>query len=200
MPSLRPQRSRRATVAAAAVAVAGTAVVAFAGPANAATGHPHHANLMHTPHSSAARTIALEFIDNVNQAREAHGLPPVATSPRLTAIADRHSRHMAERRQLVHNLGLPNILGNWVELGENVGEGPTEGDVHQAFMQSAPHRANVLDPRYTQIGVGVMTDASGQVWVTEDFRRPARGTLAFESSMRQIHEMTAHHANARQHG
>lgn len=191
MPSLRPQHTRRATVAAALVAAAGTVAVAFAGPANATTGSTHHSGLSHAPHSSFAQMLAQRFAGDVNAAREAHGLRPLATSVRLTNLADRHSRTMAEESSLFHNLALPNILGNWVELGENVGEGPTVGAVHYAFMHSPPHRANILDSRYTQIGVGVATDRSGQVWVTEDFRRPRPGTAAYKSARREINAMLA---------
>ena len=39
-------------------------------------------------------------------------------------------------------------------------------------MGSAPHRANILNPRMRQVGVGVR-GAGGQLWVTEIFRKPS---------------------------
>jgi uncharacterized protein YkwD len=42
---------------------------------------------------------------------------------------------------------------------------------HQALMNSPGHRANILEPRFTKIGVGVYQDAGGQFWVTEMFLR-----------------------------
>jgi uncharacterized protein YkwD len=38
-------------------------------------------------------------------------------------------------------------------------------------MASAPHRANILDRDYTQVGVGAIV-RDGRVWVAEVFRRP----------------------------
>ena len=39
-------------------------------------------------------------------------------------------------------------------------------------MRSAPHRANILNQRMRQVGVGVVF-AGGRLWVTEVFRQPA---------------------------
>ena len=52
-------------------------------------------------------------------------------------------------------------------VGENVGEGPTVTDIHNAFMNSPEHKANILDHDFTQVGVGVSVDKNGIIWVTE---------------------------------
>ena len=39
-------------------------------------------------------------------------------------------------------------------------------------MASAPHRANILDRRMEQVGVGFVL-VNGQLWVTEVFRSRA---------------------------
>lgn len=51
---------------------------------------------------------------------------------------------------------------------------------HRALMLSPGHRADILDPRFSRIGLGVCRDAQGRFWVTEMFladtflsRRPA---------------------------
>jgi hypothetical protein len=44
-------------------------------------------------------------------------------------------------------------------------------------MNSAPHRANILDKRFTEVGVGVVV-ADGTIWVSEVFRRPATAAAA----------------------
>jgi uncharacterized protein YkwD len=36
-------------------------------------------------------------------------------------------------------------------------------------MNSPPHRANILDPAFTHVGIGCATDGTGTIWVTEDF-------------------------------
>jgi hypothetical protein len=58
---------------------------------------------------------------------------------------------------------------NWLRAGENVGRGPTVPRVWQAFLDSPGHRANVLDPSYTVVGVGVMWHEDGRHYTTHRF-------------------------------
>jgi uncharacterized protein YkwD len=53
-------------------------------------------------------------------------------------------------------------------LSENVTQGPTPEFIHGQFMQSAPHRANILDQEMDSIGVGVV-EHGGQLFAVEDF-------------------------------
>ena len=39
----------------------------------------------------------------------------------------------------------------------------------QAFMNSSGHRANILSPNYTEVGVGVRYDAKGSAYVVQEF-------------------------------
>jgi hypothetical protein len=113
-----------------------------------------------------------EFVAKVNAARQANGQQPYALVSDLTSIARQHSADMARQQSLYHNPNLTTQVQNWQAVGENVGEGPTVDDIHQAFMNSPEHRDNILDHDFTQIGVGVSVDSNGIVWVTEDFREP----------------------------
>ena len=54
--------------------------------------------------------------------------------------------------------------------GENVDLNQTVAGAHDALMHSPPHRANILDPDYNAIGVGVIRGGD-KIWVTEDFAR-----------------------------
>ena len=49
---------------------------------------------------------------------------------------------------------------------------------HQALMNSPGHRANILEPRFAKIGVGIYRDAKGQFWVTEMFLRETKNPRA----------------------
>jgi Cysteine-rich secretory protein family len=117
-------------------------------------------------------TMESQFISDMNSARQANGLRPYAVASDLTSVARSHSEQMASRQSLYHNPSLTTQVSNWQAVGENVGEGPTVADIHQAFMNSPEHRANILDHDFTQVGVGVTVDGNGIVWVTEDFRQP----------------------------
>ena len=58
---------------------------------------------------------------------------------------------------------------NWIELGENIGSS-TEGlrNMMKAMMDSPVHRANILNPTYTYIGVGTKR-SGGTIWATITF-------------------------------
>jgi uncharacterized protein YkwD len=122
--------------------------------------------------TAAAPKPAAAFIADINAARTAHGLKPVKVSSDLTAVAARWAATMARKHSLSHNPRLGSAIHNWRGLAENVGLGYSVSQVHGAFMHSAPHRANILDRTYTQVGVGVVV-VGQQVYVVEDFRRPA---------------------------
>ena len=53
-------------------------------------------------------------------------------------------------------------------LSENVTQGPTPTFIHAQFMQSPPHRANILDRDMDSIGVGIV-ERDGQLFAVEDF-------------------------------
>ncbi|MDQ6873461.1 MAG: CAP domain-containing protein [Actinomycetota bacterium] len=101
------------------------------------------------------------LLSYVNSARGAAGLGGLTSAAGATDVARRWSATMAGSGQLVHN---PNLLSqiaaagssNWRALSENVGYA-TACDAKQlfdAYMASAPHRANILDPSMHYIGIG----------------------------------------------
>jgi uncharacterized protein YkwD len=105
----------------------------------------------------------------INETRAASGLHLLGLSERLSRIAHRHSKQMATRGTVFHSC-LACEIGNdrWRKLGENVGMGGDYGSVQQRFLASAPHLANIMDPKYRRVGVGVVR-LGGLVWVTQIF-------------------------------
>lgn len=117
------------------------------------------------------------FIDRANNARADKGLGVLRADAELTAVARRWSARMAEAQSLSHNPNLTSeITQDWEKLAENVGVGPTVDEVHAAFMASSSHRSKILDPAFTFVGVGVVTDTKGRMWVTEVFMRLQGGS------------------------
>ena len=111
------------------------------------------------------------YLALLNAERAAHGLPALTERSDLDAIATAWSAHMAAVDLLSHNPRLADVVQGWQAVGENVGEGPTIGDLDSAFMGSAEHRANILDPTYNDVGIGVAR-GDGVIWITVDFRDP----------------------------
>jgi uncharacterized protein YkwD len=66
---------------------------------------------------------------------------------------------------------------NSLLVGENIYYCSVFNDVynvdysHRALMNSPGHRANILEPRFTKIGIGVYRTVKGEFWVTEMFSR-----------------------------
>lgn len=113
------------------------------------------------------------FASRINSERSRRGIAALAWNEDLAGVARRHAQRMADENSLYHNPNLRDEVDGWETIGENVGYGPNVAELHQAFMDSAGHRANILDRDYTQIGVGAVWRGE-QLWVAEVFMRPMR--------------------------
>jgi hypothetical protein len=81
---------------------------------------------------------------------------------------------MAASGGISHNPNLgSDVTGNWQKLGENVGEGPDVDTLFKAFVNSPHHYANLVDPAFSLIGIGVVVAADGTMYTTHDFEQPA---------------------------
>lgn len=116
---------------------------------------------------------AQSFLDRTNQLRASKGVPALATNPTLDAKAKTWANTLASKGALVHS-NLPDGLDSvrWTTLGENLASGTESGDwplrLHEALVRSPAHHANLVDRRFTHMGVGVAS-ARGQVYVVEVF-------------------------------
>jgi uncharacterized protein YkwD len=119
--------------------------------------------------AAEARMFAL-----VNAARVSHGLPALRLAPGYTDVARRWSASMATRRTLVHN---PHLAANVVAsggqdfriAGENVAFGGSANVVFPAYMNSPPHRHNILGASYQYAGIGWVESAHGPGFTTMVF-------------------------------
>ena len=115
----------------------------------------------------------------VNGLRAAHGVGSLAADPALTRAAQAWSAQMAAAGSLSHNPNLGSqVAGGWTKLGENVGAGGSVPVVFNAFVNSAFHFANMVDPTYNLTGIGVAVGANGTLWITEDFEAKPGATPA----------------------
>jgi uncharacterized protein YkwD len=128
-----------------------------------------------TAQSASASTVEDTFTHKLNHARTSRGIPALHVSASLVRVARAQAARMASRDLLYHNPNLTTDVKHWRYVGENVGYGPAAKTVHHAFMHSPPHRANILDRDYTQVGIGSVTK-NGRVWVAQVFRRPMKSS------------------------
>jgi len=119
-----------------------------------------------------------ELLNAVNRERKTHGLPSLASDEALANAARKHAQRMAEQETISHQLpgelSLPSRAkaagARFTWLAENVDEGPNLTAIHQGFMKSPPHRANILDTDMDSAGIGV-AERNGQMFAVEDFSK-----------------------------
>jgi uncharacterized protein YkwD len=136
-----------------------------------------------TAQSASASTVEDTFTHKLNHARTSRGIPALHVSASLVRVARAQAARMASRDLLYHNPNLTTDVKHWRYVGENVGYGPSAKTVHRAFMHSPPHRANILDRDYTQVGIGSVTK-NGRTWVAQVFRRPMTSSFSFSQTLR----------------
>ncbi len=98
-----------------------------------------------------------QFVAALNQVRAGVGLPALTVNTELAALARQHSQEMADAGKIFHGDPISaGFTGPWAKLGENVGVGASVQVLVDAFVASPGHYANIVDPAFTQIGVGVV--------------------------------------------
>jgi hypothetical protein len=97
-----------------------------------------------------------------NKQRTANGLKPLITDAALDAAAQAWAQQLASSCTFTHSTAAWRSArvakAGWTATGENIAAGYTSGStVVTAWMNSAGHRANILDKRYTGLGIGYAT-------------------------------------------
>jgi len=119
-----------------------------------------------------------QFVSDTNHARAQRALHHYAVPSDLTSVARRWAQYMARHHTLEHNPNYTRQICCWSAAGENVGVGSSVGQIQRAFMNSSPHRANILSRSFTQVGIGTARSSDGRLYVDEVFRRPSHSSAA----------------------
>jgi uncharacterized protein YkwD len=91
----------------------------------------------------------------VNQTRAEYGRSTLRDNLQLDQKAQAWAEYLARRNALSHSNLPSGITYQWRSLAENVGYGGSIEQVHEAYLDSPGHRANILDPRWNYMGTGV---------------------------------------------
>ncbi len=124
----------------------------------------------------AQSTEARQLMEATNEDRVQHGLGPLKWDPSLARAAQRHAELMVGQRALSHQYSgeaeLETRVGregaHFHVVAENLAAAPTPEALEAEWMHSPGHRANILDPRLNEIGVGLVRQG-GYLWAVEDF-------------------------------
>jgi uncharacterized protein YkwD len=119
------------------------------------------------------RPRVLRELRRINNERVRAGLRPVRLSLCLqTKVAQPWARNMARTGTFEHQ-DLSVVAANCPRFGwagENIAYGyRTTREVMVGWMNSDGHRANILKPEYTHVGLGIKRDASGTRHWVQDF-------------------------------
>jgi hypothetical protein len=135
--------------------------------AAAAAGRPSR------PQPGSAESLLL---DAANRDRALAGLPAFQWDAALAVSAQSHAQMMAQRNALSHQF--PGELpvqqratqagARFSVIAENVAEGSSIGGLHTQWMNSAPHRANLLANDLNALGIAVV-QSGNMLFAVQDF-------------------------------
>jgi uncharacterized protein YkwD len=142
-----------------------------------ATLKPAAATAPDVPFSEYDPAAERQLLDLANQVRVQAGVPRLTLDTGLCRAARAHAEAMFAARQLSHQFegepSLPQRLATATptqldQEGENVALDFDAEKGHQHLMLSPPHRANLLNPAYNVIGLGVIRSGD-RLYIVQDF-------------------------------
>ena len=96
----------------------------------------------------------------------------------LFDAAQKYAELMAERKQLSHNVDGQTLrmrvnnsgYNRWTTIGENIAMGFKDTDsLFKSWMDSPGHRANILNPKFKDTGIGIAKDNNGTIYYCQIF-------------------------------
>jgi len=139
------------------------------------------------------------IITETNQRRIAHGLTPFTEHTKLNESARAKIEDMFTQAYFAHLSPNGEDAGDlalqtgytFIVIGENLALGnfANDNDIVQAWMDSPGHRENILNPRYTEIGVGVMRGVfeGKTTWLAvQHFARPLALCPVIDNTLRTL--------------
>lgn len=102
--------------------------------------------------------IAVEenILEKMNKERISRGLPPLKIDEDLVKSAREHANWMASRRIMQHTRK---------PVGENIAMGQRDStEAVRTWMNSPPHRANILSRAWSRVGAAAYTSPEGRIY------------------------------------
>lgn len=118
------------------------------------------------------------FVARINSLRASKGLAALAVDTGLTDKARGWAQTMADKNMIWHSVLSDGNTADWQRLGENVGRGGSVVGLDTAFVNSPQHYANLVDPTFGSVGLGVVRGADGIIFVAQEFMQLRAATVA----------------------
>ena len=114
----------------------------------------------------------------VNKERKKEGLKPLARDIQLRKVARAHSDDMFKKGYFSHisledKTPFDRIKANgikYITAGENLALAQTVEIAHMGLMNSPGHKANILNPKFGKVGIGIMDGGIYGIMVTQNFK------------------------------
>jgi len=122
--------------------------------------------------------LEIKMLQLVNEERTKRGLKPLQWDPQILPVARAHSQDMFARGYFSHytlegkdpfdRMKAAGI--KYYSAGENLALGPTLSICHEGLMNSPGHRANILNPTYGRVGIGILDGGAYGLMISQEFR------------------------------
>jgi hypothetical protein len=123
----------------------------------------------HAPAALADASQEADLASRVNALRTSRGVAPLVVDQGIAATARNWASRIAANGALSHNPDLASQLPpGWTDMGENAAFGPDTATMERDLENDPPHLANLVNPRFTHMGIGVV-EMNGRLWAVQDF-------------------------------
>jgi uncharacterized protein YkwD len=126
------------------------------------------------------------LVELTNKTRAEAKLSQLKINPLLCKVARQHTLNMAKQEKMSHELDGKKVAQrvtdagyDYRKIGENLAlskpiedpnaPAPPPADIHKKWMDSKGHRANILEPKFTEIGISMCLSAKGTYYYTVVF-------------------------------
>lgn len=131
-----------------------------------------------TTHILVRPDLELKMLDLVNEERTKKGLQPLQADTALTALARKHSKDMFAKGYFSHYTGegedpfarMQEANIHFLAAGENLALAQTLHTAHNGLMHSPGHRANILNPDFRNVGIGIIDGGIYGLMISQEFK------------------------------
>jgi uncharacterized protein YkwD len=129
-------------------------------------------------HPAVRQDLETKMLQLVNAERTKKGLQPLQADPQLTEVARAHSRDMFARGYFAHVSPegkspfdrMNDAHVSYLTAGENLALAHSLSIAHNGLMNSPGHCANILNPSFGRVGIGILDGGFYGLMVSQEFR------------------------------
>src|SRR4030095_3047254 len=122
--------------------------------------------------------LELQMLELVNKERVKNGLKPLKNDPELAIVARAHSKDMFAKGYFAHESPdgkspfdrMRDAKIEFSKAGENLALAQTLEIAHINLMNSPGHRANILQPAFGRLGIGIVDGGFYGLMISQEFR------------------------------